>query len=125
LSDIVKRGQFQPGESGNPTGRPQGARNVLSRSLLADLTAEWEAGGREALRVLRVERPDKFVLAALSILPRDVLLRIEDAEPSPFAHLSPEQKRELAAMLTARVIEARPVEGDVIRRQETGGSEND
>jgi hypothetical protein len=96
LSDIARRGQFAPGVSGNLDGRPKGARNVLTRRLIDDLAAEWQEGGREALRVLRVEKPDKFVLAALSILPKDVLVRLEDADPSPFADLTVEQKREVA-----------------------------
>jgi hypothetical protein len=74
MNDIMRRGQFQPGQSGNPDGRPKGARNVLSKSLIEDLAAEWAEGGREALRILRTERPDKFVTAALAILPRDVLV---------------------------------------------------
>jgi hypothetical protein len=76
MNELTRREQFQPGQSGNPAGKPLGARNVLSRSLIEDLAAEWQEGGRDALRVLRIEKPDKFVLAALSILPKDILVSI-------------------------------------------------
>jgi hypothetical protein len=75
-NELTNRGQFQPGQSGNPTGKPLGVRNVLSRSLIEDLAAEWQEGGREALKTVRVEKPDKFVLAAMSILPKDILVSV-------------------------------------------------
>src|SRR5262249_36056507 len=81
MKELTNSGQFQPGQSGNRNGKPLGARNVLSRSLIEDLAAEWQEGGRDALRVLRIEKPDKFVLAALSILPKDILVSISQ-QPS-------------------------------------------
>jgi hypothetical protein len=99
MNELAKRTQFQPGQSGNPNGKPPGARNVLSRSLIEDLAAEWAEGGKEAMRVMRVEKPDRFVLAALSILPKDVLVSVQHEEPSVWASLPPEWKRQLAEMV--------------------------
>jgi hypothetical protein len=82
MNELTKRGQFQPGQSGNPNGKPVGARSILTKSLIEDLAEEWREGGRAALKVLRIEKPDKFVLAALSILPKDVLVSIAH-QPSP------------------------------------------
>jgi hypothetical protein len=76
MNELTNRGQFRPGQSGNPTGKALGVRNVLSRSLIEDLAAEWQEGGRKALKTLRVEKPDKFVLAAMSILPKDILVSV-------------------------------------------------
>src|SRR5262249_19667057 len=94
MNELTKRGQFQPGQSGNPNGKPVGARSILTKSLIEDLAEEWREGGRAALKVLRIEKPDKFVLAALSILPKDVLVSIAH-QPSPLrgavARASPEE----------------------------------
>jgi hypothetical protein len=38
-------GYFKPGQSGNPEGRPKGSRHRLSEKFLAELAADFEAGG--------------------------------------------------------------------------------
>jgi hypothetical protein len=40
---------WQPGESGNPLGRPIGARGRFSQRFIADLAAAWEQHGEAAL----------------------------------------------------------------------------
>jgi hypothetical protein len=99
-NEHTNRGQFVAGEVTPGGGRPKGARNVLSRSLIEDLAAEWAEGGRDALRVMRKEKPDKFVAAALAILPRDVLVSIEQKPGSQLydmiTSLSPDGMRAIA-----------------------------
>jgi hypothetical protein len=62
---------WKPG--GSP-GRPRGARNLFNRQMVADLHSEWLEGGREALKIMRLEEPSMFVRACLSTLPRELLL---------------------------------------------------
>ncbi|SRR6266404_5929355 len=45
----AKRGQFKPGQSGNPTGRPRGARNAATVAAEALLDGEAEALTRKAI----------------------------------------------------------------------------
>ena len=42
---------WQKGESGNPAGRPKGARNQLSESVLEQLISHWEDNGRDAIQL--------------------------------------------------------------------------
>jgi hypothetical protein len=58
---------FQKGHS----GRPAGTRNKLTGQCLADLLAEWEEGGRAAVKIFRLEDPAGFVKAMISTLPKE------------------------------------------------------
>lgn len=70
--------KFKPGQSGNPAGRPKGARSKLGddflKALLADFNGETEGKphGTEAIRLMREERPGDYVKVLASILPKEV-----------------------------------------------------
>ena len=40
---------WQPGQSGNPNGRPVGSRTVFSQAFLKHLAEVWRDHGREAM----------------------------------------------------------------------------
>jgi hypothetical protein len=67
---------FKPGQSGNPRGRPVGARSRLSSSFIADLHTVWEETGIEALRTCAAEKPNEFCRIVALLMPRDVNLSI-------------------------------------------------
>lgn len=55
---------FQPGQSGNPAGRPKGSANqttVMIRELFASILETEQDNFRDALERLRVESPKDYV----------------------------------------------------------------
>lgn len=58
---------FKKGQSGNPAGRPKGARNKLSEALLGKLLDDFNEHGEEAIVQVRKSDPEGYlkILAAL------------------------------------------------------------
>jgi hypothetical protein len=63
---------FKPGQSGNPAGRPRGARSKLSENFLSDLAHCWQEHGPAALRRCAIESPERFCQIVASVLPKDI-----------------------------------------------------
>ena len=51
---------WQKGQSGNPSGRPKGARNLLSESVLKELISHWEENGLDAIDRTCKEQPAAY-----------------------------------------------------------------
>lgn len=68
---------WKPGQSGNPKGRPQNAKQKLSDSFLADMLAAWEAKGKIAIDRVIEERPHEFIKAVAAIMPKEVNVRTQ------------------------------------------------
>ena len=77
-----KTGRFIAGNTGNG-GRPRGARSKLADRMFDDFLADWEEGGQEFFRRLRLEEPVAYAAFASRVLgsltPRDVNVAISDA----------------------------------------------
>ena len=67
---------FRPGVSGNPAGRPRGARSKLSENFLADLRDVWERRGKAALEACAEEQPDVLIKVIASLLPKSIDINV-------------------------------------------------
>ena len=83
MSKQLKKYAFKPGQSGNPAGRPKGSRNKLAETFLADVYAEWEIGGKQAIKKMAKDRSADFCRMVASLMPKE--LKVNE---NPFADLS-------------------------------------
>ena len=88
--------RFKPGQSGNPKGRPKGARSRVSESLLEELAQHFETKGKNAIDVVFKERPHDYLKIIASLVPKQ--MEIDDLRPKLRAEdLTDDQLAEIAA----------------------------
>jgi len=62
---------FQPGQSGNPGGRPTASRNRLQGNFLRALADDFDQHGRAAIRRMREEDPAAYVRVVAQLMPKE------------------------------------------------------
>src|SRR3954469_1147768 len=91
---------FQPGESGNPNGRPKGARQKLTALLLNAIAEDFAAHGMDAIAAVRKRDPACYLKIVSNLVPRDLVLQRE-REPD-YANISDDELTELVQLQRRR-----------------------
>ncbi len=87
---------YKPGQSGNPAGRPRGARSKLAEITINRLLADFEIHGEAAIEEVRKKAPNVYLQCVVSLLPKQA-----EKLGSPFSDLSDEELEKLEHWLAA------------------------
>ena len=71
---------FKKGQSGNPKGRPKGARNRLGTQFLEALEADFNKHGAEAIEQVRQKKPEVYIKVVADLLPKEANINVEAGE---------------------------------------------
>jgi hypothetical protein len=93
---------FTAGSSGNPDGRPKGARNKLSEVFLNAVAKDFVENGAKAIEQVRQEDPVMYLKMVRSLVPRDLIARHEDGPDVDYAELTDDELIELIELQKRR-----------------------
>lgn len=99
---------WQPGQSGNPLGRPVGSRSKFSEAMVSDFLADWHAHGNDVLARVRMTDPATYLRVAAVLVPREMKVEVEQ---KTFGSLSREAYavlRRLVDLIQAAGIDGAP-----------------
>lgn len=91
-------GTFTKGVSGNPAGKPKGARHQLTENFVKALNDDFIEHGVAAIQVVRAEKPDQYLKVIASLVPKDVNLTVNNMDDMSDAELA-ERIQSLATTL--------------------------
>lgn len=63
---------FKPGETGNPGGKPVGARNRLTAAFLNALAKDFDDHGAAAIKECRETKPEAYIKAIAALCPKEI-----------------------------------------------------
>jgi|SRR6188472_2148724 len=94
--------------SPNPAGRPKGSRSKLQEIVLKALYEDFANNGVEAIERVRQRKPEVYLMACVSLLPKQA-----EKVQSPFSDISDAELDQLEAHLAAvRAKMVKTIEGD-------------
>jgi hypothetical protein len=77
--EMAKAPTWQPGQSGNPAGRPKGSRGKLGEAFLTKLYHNFLKHGDSVIDEVRKSRPAIYLKIIAATLPRELHFKNESA----------------------------------------------
>jgi hypothetical protein len=71
---------WQPGQSGNPAGRPKSSRNKLTEDFLKALADDFDQHGKAAIVEVRQEDPAKYLSIVAQLVPKETDVNVKGDE---------------------------------------------
>lgn len=103
LTAPKQRGRpFMPGQSGNPSGRPKGAKNKLTDLFLSAIADDFAEHGAEALARVRAQDPASYLKIVGGLIPRELVLQREESPAVDYAELSHDELVDLLEAVRKR-----------------------
>lgn len=78
LNAALEANKWQPGQTGNPAGRPKGSRNKLGEAFIAAMYDDFTEHGAAVIETVRTEKPDQYLKVVASILPQQLNVRVSE-----------------------------------------------
>ena len=71
---------WQPGQTGNPNGRPKGSRHKLGEAFVAALHDDFQANGIEAIEKVRTDKPADYLRVIAQVVPKELIVKDQSLE---------------------------------------------
>lgn len=91
---------YKPGQSGNPGGKPVGARNRLTTAFLFALADDFDKHGLKAIQRARADDPIGYVKVIGALLPKQI------EQTTPLEDVTDAELLAGIALLRARLAES-------------------
>ena len=93
---------WQPGQSGNPKGRPVGSRNKLATLVFDEALASFEKRGPAAFEELANKDPARYLILMAQLIPQHFKHEVEHT----IAGFSPEEVRMKLAEARGKLLDS-------------------